>query len=135
MAKSNKETFWNLTGRGTKGDNLVENNTAPQLTPEQEEELRGLQAEARNRKRGRPLKWTKTDANGHTIREDGYKRTSMIVNVELNAKLKEIAFRSGVTEKEVLEQAMRLAIDKYEKKNGVVVPNPSAYKAKKDIFN
>lgn len=108
---------------------------APDLTPEQEEEMRTKQKEARNKHRGRPLKWSKKDENGHTIREDGYRRTSMIVNIELALKMKEIAFREGMTEKDVLEQAMRITIDIYEKKNGVVVPNPSAYTAKKDIFN
>lgn len=95
---------------------------APALSPEEVEELTKRQTEARNKKRGRPLKWSKTDANGHTIREDGYRRTSMIVNVELAAKMKEIAFREAMTEKEVLEQAMRLAVESYEKKYGVLVP-------------
>lgn len=95
---------------------------APSLTPEEIETLKEKQAEARNKHRGRPLKWSKTDANGHSIREDGYRRTSMIVNIELSLKMKEIAFREGMTEKEVLEQAMRLAVESYERKNGVLTP-------------
>lgn len=120
-----------ITGKGAERKEGAQ--SAPQLTPEKEEEYRTLQAEARNRHRGRPQKWEK-DERGNSIRGDGYKRTSMIVNVELWAKMKEIAFRSGATEKEVLEQAISLAVKRYEDKNGVVIPNPAAYTAKKDIF-
>ena len=105
-----------------------------QLTPEQEEEYRNAQAAARNEHRGRPRKLDR-DENDNPVRADGYRRTSMIVNVALAAKLKEIAFRSGVSEKSALEAAMKLAIEKYEKKHGEVVPNPSAYGKLKPIFD
>lgn len=59
---------------------------------------------------------------------DNYARTSLIVNQDKYAKLKEIAFNKNLTIKDVLEVAMDMLIEKYEKKNGTITPTPSKYK-------
>lgn len=130
-----KVAFASLTGKKKVENTQIEERAEDrQLTPEQENEYRTAQAAARNEHRGRPRKLERDEAN-NPIRDDGYRRTSMIVNIELAAKLKEIAFRSGVSEKSALEAAMKLAIEKYEEKHGEVIPNPSAYGKPKPIFD
>ena len=131
------------------GGSTPQNQTEPEETPriqteettEQDETdlINSVESEAlrealrkkRNEKRGRPRKGR--DANGKSV--DGYDRTSLIVNVEKWAKIKEIAFRETLTMKEILELALDMVIDKYEKKHGVVIPNPENYKGNiKNIF-
>lgn len=82
--------------------------------------------------RGRPRKNQGVDGK----RSDGYTRTSIIVNEAKYAKVKEIAFRSTLTTKEVIEAALDLLIDKYEAKHGEVIPNPERYKGDiKSLFD
>lgn len=88
------------------------------------EELREALYRKRMEGRGRPRKNIGTNGK----RTDGYSRTSIIANDEKYAKIKEIAFRSTLTTKEILELAMDMVIEKYEAKHGEVVPNPDAYK-------
>ena len=90
----------------------------------EDEELRAALHKKRMEGRGRPRK--NLGANGK--RTDGYVRTSIIANEEKYAKIKEIAFRSTLTTKDILEAAMDMLIEKYEAKHGEVVPNPEAYK-------
>lgn len=66
---------------------------------------------------------------------EGYSRTSLIINNKKYAKIKEIAFRSALTTKVVVETAMDMLIEKYEEKHGTVIPNPKNYKGDvKDLF-
>lgn len=90
----------------------------------EDEELRAALHKKRMEGRGRPRK--NQGANGK--RTDGYIRTSIIANEEKYAKVKEIAFRSTLPTKDILEAAMDMLIEKYESKYGEVVPNPAAYK-------
>lgn len=90
----------------------------------EDEELREALRKKRMSGRGRPRKNLGVDGK----RTDGYTRTSIIANEEKYAKIKEIAFRSTLTTKEIMEAAMDMLIEKYEAKHGVVVPNPEAYK-------
>lgn len=111
----------------------AETEAAPQLTEEEVKTLEQQQKKARAAKSGRPRKWDR-DQNGTPQRADGYRRTSMIVNIELAAKLKEIAFRESLTEKDVLEAAMRKAVESYEAKNGKVVPTDRDKLTTKGLF-
>lgn len=106
-------------------------------TPKDEEELINSVTDAELREalhkkrtdgRGRPRKNLSVDGK----RTDGYARTSVIMNEAKYAKVKEIAFRSTLTTKEVLEVALDLLIEKYEEKHGEVIPNPAAYKGDKN---
>lgn len=90
----------------------------------EDEALRAALHKKRMDGRGRPRKNLGTDGK----RTDGYARTSVIMNEEKYAKVKEIAFRSTLTTKEVIEAALDLLIEKYEAKHGEVIPNPDAYK-------
>lgn len=90
----------------------------------EDEALRAALHKKRMEGRGRPRK--NIGANGK--RTDGYARTSIIANEEKYAKIKEIAFRSTLTTKDILEAAMDMLIEKYEAKHGEVIPNPEAYK-------
>ena len=90
----------------------------------EDEELRAALHKKRMEGRGRPRKNLGVDGK----RTDGYTRTSIIAHEEKYAKIKEIAFRSTLTTKDILEAAMDMLIEKYEAKHGVVVPNPEAYK-------
>lgn len=67
--------------------------------------------------RGRPRK---NDIEGR--RMDGYDRTSVIINKEKWAKVKEIALRETLTIKEIMDATLDIVIQKYEDKHGTVVP-------------
>lgn len=90
----------------------------------EDEALREALRKKRMEGRGRPRK--NLGANGK--RTDGYARTSIIANEAKYAKIKEIAFRSTLTTKDIMEAAMDMLIEKYESKHGEVIPNPEAYK-------
>ena len=49
-----------------------------------------------------------------------YSRMCAVVNIELQAKLQEIAHRNSLSFKEVLEQAMEKAVEAYETKYGEI---------------
>lgn len=117
----------------TEEEQAATETAVPQLTEEEVKALEQQQKKARTAKSGRPRKWDR-DQNGTPQRADGYRRTSMIVNVELGAKLKEIAFREGLTEKDVLEAAMRKAVESYEEKNGKIVPTDRDKLTAKGLF-
>lgn len=76
--------------------------------------------------RGRPRK---NDQLGR--RMDGYDRTSLIINVEKWAKIKEIAFVETLTMKEIVELALDMVIERYESKHGEI--KPQRERPKKDI--
>lgn len=99
----------------------------------EDEELRKeLEARLYKKKligRGRPRK---NDQLGR--RMDGYDRTSLIINVEKWAKVKEIALRETLTLKEIVELALDMVIDRYESKHGEVKPQPVRKKDINDIF-
>lgn len=103
------------------------------LTPEEErrenlidqigdEELRTA-LRAKRFAGGRPRKGT-----SHTSKEDGYGRVCIVANTEKMDKIREMAFRETLTIKEVMEAAMDLAIQTYEKKHGKLNPNPDNWK-------
>lgn len=79
--------------------------------------------------RGRPRK---NDQLGR--RMDGYDRTSLIINVEKWAKVKEIALRETLTLKEIVELSLDMVIDRYESKHGEVKPQPVRKRDINDIF-
>ena len=79
--------------------------------------------------RGRPRK---NDQLGR--RTDGYNRTSLIINVEKWAKIKEIALRETITLKEIIELALDMVIERYERKHGEVKPQPREKKDIHEIF-
>lgn len=87
------------------------------------EELREALRKKRMDGRGRPRK--NTDKNGK--RTDGYSRTSLIVNDELWAKIKEVAFRETLTMKEIVDLALHMVVDRYEAKHGTIKPQPQNY--------
>lgn len=98
----------------------------------EDEELRAKLRARRMEGRGRPRK--NHDKNGK--RTDGYSRTSVIINEEKQAKIKEIAFRETLTMKEIFEYALDMVIEKYESTHGVVIPHPENYKGDiNDIFS
>lgn len=115
-ASSNAQTF------------EVEESTAEEeeelINSIEDEQLRAALRAKRMDGRGRPRK--NHDERGK--RTDGYSRTSLIVNVEKSAKIKEIAFRETLTMKEVFELAMDMVIEKYEEAHGEVKPHPERYK-------
>ena len=88
------------------------------------EALRAALHKRRMEGRGRPRK--NTDERGN--RTDGYSRTSLIVNNEKYAKVKEIAFRESLTMKEIIEVVLDMAIERYEAKHGEIKPQPHNYK-------
>lgn len=96
----------------------------------EDEELREELRERLKRKRligrGRPRK---NDQLGR--RMDGYDRTSLIINKEKWAKIKEIAFVETLTMKEIVELALDMVIERYEAKHGEIKPQPD--RGKKDI--
>ena len=65
---------------------------------------------------------------------DGYDRTSLIINVEKWAKVKEIALRETLTLKEIVELALDMVIDRYESKHGEVKPQPVRKRDINEIF-
>ena len=79
--------------------------------------------------RGRPRKNESPDGIA-----EGYARTSLIINSEKWAKVKEIAFRETLTLKEVMDAALDIIIERYESKHGEVKPQPRTKKDIKDIF-
>lgn len=89
----------------------------------EDERLREALRKKRMDGRGRPRK--NTDKHGK--RTDGYSRTSLIVNDELWAKLKEVAFRETLTMKEILDLALRMVVERYEAKHGTIEPKPEKY--------
>lgn len=89
----------------------------------EDEELREALRAKRMDGRGRPRK--NTDKNGK--RTDGYSRTSLIVNDELWAKIKEVAFRETLTMKEIVDLALRMVVERYEAKHGTIEPKPEKY--------
>ena len=89
----------------------------------EDEELREALRAKRMDGRGRPRK--NTDRNGK--RTDGYSRTSLIVNDELWAKIKEVAFRETLTMKEIVDLALRMVVERYEAKHGTIEPKPEKY--------
>lgn len=84
------------------------------------EELREALRKKRMDGRGRPRK--NTDQTGK--RTDGYSRTSLIVNDELWAKIKEVAFKETLTMKEIVDLALRMVVERYESKHGTIKPQP-----------
>ena len=82
--------------------------------------------------RGRPRK--DTDVFGK--RMDGYDRTSLIINMEKWAKIKEIALIETLTLKEIVDLALDLVIERYEAKHGTVKPNQNEKPKRnlRDIF-
>lgn len=98
-----------------------------------DEELREVLRERLRQKRligrGRPRK---NDQLGR--RMDGYDRTSLIINKEKWAKIKEIAFIETLTMKEIVELALDLVIERYESKHGEIVPVPNRKKDIAEIF-
>ena len=90
------------------------------------EQLREALRKKRMEGRGRPRK--NTDRNGN--RTDGYSRTSLIVNDELWAKIKEVAFRETLTMKEIVDLALHMVVERYEARHGTIEPQPQNYKKK-----
>ena len=93
------------------------------------EELRERLRQKRLIGRGRPRK---NDQLGR--RMDGYDRTSLIINKEKWAKIKEIAFIETLTMKEIVELALDMVIERYESKHGEVKPQPVRKRDINDIF-
>ena len=89
----------------------------------EDERLREALRAKRMDGRGRPRK--NTDPSGK--RTDGYSRTSLIVNDELWAKIKEVSFRETLTMKEIVELALRMVVERYEAKHGTIEPKPERY--------
>ena len=79
--------------------------------------------------RGRPRK---NDQLGR--RTDGYDRTSLIINKEKWAKIKEIAFIETLTMKEIVELALDMVIERYESKHGTITPIKDRKKDINEIF-
>jgi hypothetical protein len=77
-------------------------------------------------KRGRPVTQTKeiTKSSQEGTKENET-RATFIVNEDLLEKLKAIAYWDRALIKEVINQALKDAIDKYEKKNGSIKPVPN----------
>ena len=93
------------------------------------EELRERLRQKRLIGRGRPRK---NDQLGR--RMDGYDRTSLIINKEKWAKIKEIAFIETLTMKEIIELALDMVIERYESKHGEIIPVPDRKKDISEIF-
>ena len=80
--------------------------------------------------RGRPRKADHTNNIA-----DGYDRTSIIINKEKWAKIKEIAFIETLTMKEIVEVALDIIMERYEAKHGEVKPQSQIKKRNiRDIF-
>lgn len=121
----------------TKAPEFVQEPTTPEdendlINSVEDEQLRAALRVKRMDGRGRPRK--NTDKNGK--RTDGYSRTSLILNDEKVAKIKEIAFRETLTMKEIFEFALDKVIADYESKHGKVEPRPERYKGDiNKVFN
>ena len=79
--------------------------------------------------RGRPRKDGHKDCIG-----DGYERTSLIIQKDKWAKIKEIALIETLTMKEIVELALDIIIERYEAKHGEVIPMQNRKKDIRDIF-
>lgn len=101
----------------------TEQDEADLISSIEDERLREALRAKRMDGRGRPRK--NTDKNGK--RTDGYSRTSLIVNDELWAKIKEVAFRETLTMKEIVDLALHMVVDRYEAKHGTIEPQPQKY--------
>ena len=94
------------------------------------EELKERLRQKRLIGRGRPRKADHTNSIA-----DGYDRTSIIIQKEKWAKIKEIAFIETLTMKEIVELALDIIIERYESKHGEVIPMAKIKKRNiKDIF-
>lgn len=100
---------------------------AEEATPEEEEDLISSVEdeelrEALKRKRlqgnGRPRKGVY-----HQKASEGYERACMVVNAQKYEKIKAISLRETLSIKEVMEAAMDLAIEAYERKHGEILLN------------
>ena len=87
------------------------------ISPEEYEELEFQQSERRKFLTGRRAK---DDPRSLVTVDD--MRTSIIVDKKQYVIIKEIALRECVTIKDLIHAIFQLAIDKYEEKNGEVVP-------------
>lgn len=99
-----------------KGVNLLlgESRTASPIEEGLKPETQAILAEAREKKRpGRPRK--------EVVEDDGYFRTTIIAHKENYAKLKVVAMKLGRTFKDVLNDALSAALDKFEEKNGKII--------------
>ena len=94
------------------------------------EELKERLRQKRLIGRGRPRK---NDQLGR--RMDGYDRTSLIINKDKWAKIKEIAFIETLTMKEIVELALDMVIERYESKHGTIIPKADSKKDINEIFN
>ncbi len=97
--------------------------------PDFKEELKERLRKKRLIGRGRPRK---NDQLGR--RMDGYDRTSLIINKEKWAKIKEIAIRETLTMKEIVELALDMVIERYENKHGKIIPEHDRKKDITEIF-
>ncbi len=77
---------------------------------ELKEKLRQRQLEGRGRKRGRP----------HDSKTDGYGTICVKANLEKWAKIEYISLHETLQKKEVLELALDMLIEKYEKEKGTI---------------
>lgn len=131
MNKKDKELIPALFGTAepTESEAVHEPAIATTLS---DEELRSRLHAKRMEGRGRP----RSVHNEEGKRTDGYSRTSFILPDEKVAKIKEIAFRETLTMKEILEYALDMMIERYEKKHGEIKPNPAKYKGEvKRVFD
>lgn len=96
-------------------------------TPEEEEdlinsvddeELKEALRQKRLQGNGRPRKGVQKQKAS-----EGYERACMIVNSEKYAKIRAISLRETLSIKEVVEAAMDVAIEAYERKYGVINVN------------
>ena len=110
----------------------------PTTEEEEDELMNSIEDEAlreKLRERRDLLRETNRTKSAKYTPAEGYSRTSLIINNKKYAKIKEIAFRSTLTTKVVVETAMDMLIEKYEEKHGTVIPNPKNYKGDvKDLF-
>jgi len=86
------------------------------------------QIEAPVARRGRPKKWEGSKSS------EGDIRTSLIVNETKYKKLEAIAQKEGLTKKELIDTALDIIIDGYEKKNGVIEPQEKEERDLKSLF-
>lgn len=101
----------------------INDNEADIIQTIEDDRLRDALEAKRNIKRGRPRKDVPVISKAN-----GYGRVCNVVNLEKMDKLREIAFRETLTIKQVVEAAFDLAIEKYEKKHGEIVPRPDVWK-------
>lgn len=95
-----------------------------EATPEEEE---GLINSVEDEELREALKRKRLTGNGRPRKgihkkkaSDGYERACMIVNAEKYEKIKTISLRETLSIKEVVEAAMDLAIEAYERKHGEI---------------